>query len=451
VFRRRMIDKDRGFVNYFWKAIPEKVKFPEAAEEPEIRFDGKVAVVTGAGAGLGRMYALELARRGAKIVVNDLGGASDGSGPGSSAAADKVVEEIKALGGEAVANYDSVATPEGGAAIIKTAVDAFGRVDILINNAGILRDKTLAKMEPAEWKIIRSVHLDGAYNVTRPAFHLMREAGYGRIVMTTSASGLYGNFGQSNYSAAKMGVVGLMNSLKLEGEKYNIKVNAVAPVAVTRLTEDLLPQDMIEKLRPELVVPMVLYLCSEQCAETGMVFNAGMGCFNRSAVVTGPGAVIGDGKTTPTPEQIHQDWEAIDAMTAAVESYNATIALGAMLEAFSPKEKKAGEPPRLTVKAVFDSLTNSFIPEKAAGVDVVFQYKISGPGGGQWHVVVKEGTCTVVEGAHAKPTTTLIISDEDFLALFQGKLNPMQAFTSGKLKVEGDLMKSQLVQKLFKF
>jgi 3-hydroxy-3-methylglutaryl CoA synthase/NAD(P)-dependent dehydrogenase (short-subunit alcohol dehydrogenase family)/putative sterol carrier protein len=451
-FRRRMVDKERGFVNFFWKAVPEKMEAPEQAEEQGIRFDERVAVVTGAGGGLGRMYALELARRGAKVVVNDLGGAADGSGPGSSAAADRVVEEIKALGGEAVANYDSVATPEGGEAIIKAALDAFGRVDVVINNAGILRDKTLAKMEPSEWQIVRSVHLDGAYNVTRPVFNVMRERGYGRIIMTTSVTGLYGNFGQSNYGAAKMGVVGFMNTLKLEGEKYNIKVNAVAPVAVTRLTEDLLPQDMIEKLQPELVVPMVLYLCSENCADTGMIFNAGMGCFSRSAVVDGTGVVVGDGKTPPTPEQIHQNWEAVDSLAAPVERYNATTALGAILDAFSPKEKKAtGEPPRLTVKTVFDTLANSFIAENAAGVDVVFQYKITGPGGGLWQVVVKDGACTVVEGAHEKPTTTLIISDEDFLALVQGKLNPMQAFTSGKLKVEGDLMKSQLIQKLFKF
>ncbi len=208
-----------------------------------------MAIVTGAGAGLGRLYALELAKRGAKVVVNDLGGARDGSGQGATGPADKVVEEIKALGGEAVASYDSVATPEGGEAIVNKAVEVFGRVDILINNAGILRDKTLAKMEPAEWDAVLSVHLDGAYNVTRPAFLKMRETGYGRIIVTTSAAGLHGNFGQTNYSSAKMALVGMMNTLKLEGEKHNIKVNAIAPIATTRLTDDILPPDLQEKLQ----------------------------------------------------------------------------------------------------------------------------------------------------------------------------------------------------------
>ncbi len=450
-FRKRYTDREKGFTGYFWKAIPIPEEAPKPAEEAQIRFDGKVAVVTGAGAGLGRVYALELAKRGAKVVVNDLGGARNGTGAGSTSPADKVVEEIKAAGGEAVASYDSVATVEGGQAIINKAVEAFGRVDILVNNAGILRDKTLAKMEPAEWKAIRSVHLDGAYNVTRAAFRHMRQNGYGRIIMTTSAAGLYGNFGQTNYSAAKMGLIGLMNTLKLEGEKFNIKVNAVAPIARTRLTEDVLPDDLKEKLVPEFVAPLVLYLSSDRCSETGMIFNAGMGCFNRAAVVTGPGAVVGDGVTPPTPEEVHQSWAAINDLTGAVEAYNATAALGDMLSAFSPKEEKPGKPRELTVKSVFDSMPGYFQADKASGVDVVFQYKISGPGGGEWYVVVKEGACEVAQGTHDKPTTTILMSDEDFLALIRRELNAMKAFTSGKLKVQGDIMKSQLIEKLFKF
>lgn len=450
-FRKRYTDKERGFTGYFWKAVPLPAEEPTAGEEANIRFDGKVALVTGAGAGLGKVYALELAKRGAKVVVNDLGGPRDGTGEASAAAADRVVEAIKALGGEAVASYDSVATVEGGEAIVKKAIETFGRIDILINNAGILRDKTLAKMEPEEWAAVEAVHLNGAYNVTRYAFAKMRENGYGRVVMTTSAAGLYGNFGQTNYSAAKMGVVGFMSTLKLEGEKHNIKVNAVAPVALTRLTEDILPPDLVSRTKPELVAPLVLYLCWEGCGETGMVFNAGMGAFNRAAIVTGPGAVVGDGVTPPAPEQIARQWHDIDNLTGAVESYNATAALGLMMEAFAPKgetgKPAAGGP---TVKAVFERITEAFRPDKAAGVDVVFQFNITGPGGGEWHVIVKDGACEAGQGSHAKPTTTIIMSDEDFLSLMQGKLNAMAAYTSGRLKIQGDLMKSQLIGKLFK-
>ena len=301
----------------------------------EIRFDGRVAIVTGAGAGLGRVYALELAKRGARVIVNDLGGAPDGSGKGSKAPAEKVADEIKACGGEALANFDNVATVRGGENIIKTALDAFGTVDILINNAGILRDKTFLKMEPENWQAVIDVHLNGAYNVSRPAFGIMKKKGYGRILMTTSAAGLYGNFGQTNYSAAKMGLVGLMNTLKLEGQKHNIKVNTIAPLAVSRLTQDILSPDVIEKLKPELVAPMALYLVSEQCPVSGNIYNVGMGSFNRAAIVTGPGAVVGDGREIPTPEQILDQWEKVTRLKGVKEYWNATEQIGDVLEAFT--------------------------------------------------------------------------------------------------------------------
>ncbi len=281
--------------------------------EPRIRFDGRVAVVTGAGAGLGRIYALELARRGASVIVNDLGGSRDGSG-GSQTPADRVVQEIRAMGGSAAANYDSVATLEGGAAIIQAAVDAFGTVDILINNAGILRDRSLLKMEPENWQAVLDVHLNGAYHVSRPAFAVMKAKGYGRILMTTSAAGLYGNFGQSNYAAAKMGLVGLMNALKLEGEKYQILVNTIAPLAASRLTEDITPPELLQKMKPEYVALLALYLCSEQCEITGAVYNAGMGCYNRAAVVTGSGVYLGDGESVPSLEDIAGSIEAISSL-----------------------------------------------------------------------------------------------------------------------------------------
>ncbi|MDF1591878.1 MAG: SDR family oxidoreductase [Desulfobacterales bacterium] len=292
-----------------------------------VRFDNRVAVITGAGGGLGRVYALDLAGRGAKVVVNDLGGSRDGSGQGAVTAADRVVDEIRALGGEAVANYDTVTTPDGGDGIVQTALEAFGRIDILINNAGILRDRSFLKMEPENWQAVLAVHLDGAFFVTRPAFREMKLNGYGRIIMTTSAAGLYGNFGQANYSAAKMALVGLMNTLRLEGQKYNITVNTVAPAAGTRMTEDILPPDVFKKMKPELVAPLVLYLCSEACHETGAIFNAGMGGFNRAAVLTGPGIQLGDPENHPTVEQIQENWEQINSLEGAKPINDATTAI----------------------------------------------------------------------------------------------------------------------------
>ncbi|MBW2203925.1 MAG: SDR family NAD(P)-dependent oxidoreductase [Deltaproteobacteria bacterium] len=417
-----------------------------------INFDGQVAIVTGAGAGLGRAYALELGRLGAKVVVNDLGGARDGTGGGNSAA-DQVVEEIKSSGGEALANYDSVATAEGGQAIVDSAVEAFGKVDIVINNAGILRDKTLAKMEPENWDAVMDVHLKGAYNVTRPAFTKMREDRYGRIILTTSGAGLYGNFGQTNYSAAKMGLLGFMNTIRIEGDKHNIKVNTIAPVAATRLTEDVLPPELFEKLKPEFVAPLVLYLCSEQCTGTGAVYNAGMGYYNRAAVVTGPGVVVGDGKEIPTPEAVAASMGKIKSLEGAEEFPDAMAAFGPMLAAFSPKKEETAseESGGLTVAGVFENIPGAFQPDKAAGVDVVFQFDISGAEGGSWYITVKDGSCEVAQGSQGSPTTTIKMGDDDFVKMMSGELNAMSAFTSGKLKVEGDLMKSQLIEKLFKF
>jgi NAD(P)-dependent dehydrogenase (short-subunit alcohol dehydrogenase family)/acyl dehydratase/putative sterol carrier protein len=418
-----------------------------------IGFENRVAVVTGAGAGLGRVYALELARRGAKVVVNDLGGARDGTGAGSSSPADRVVAEIKAAGGEAVASYDTVATAEGGAAIVATALTAFGRLDILVNNAGILRDKSFLKMEPAHWRAVLDVHLNGAYHVSRPAFAVMREKGYGRILLTTSAAGLYGNFGQANYTAAKMGLVGLMNTLKLEGEKYGIKVNTIAPVAASRLTEDILPPEVLEQLKPELVAGLALYLCAEQCPVSGNIYNVGMGCVSRAAVVTGKGVVIGDGRTLPTPEDVLQRFEEISALSGAREYRTATDQIGDALALLSkpaaPAEKGDG-PGFATAAAVFAAMPGAFVAAAAAGVDAVFQYRVTGEGGGDWHCTVRDGACRIDAGVHEKPACTLKMAAADFLSMMNGKLAPMQAYTSGKLAIEGDVMKSQLIGKLFR-
>ena len=242
----------------------------------DLGYDGKVAIITGAGGGLGRQHALLMASRGALVVVNDLGGAVDGSGS-DKGAAQKVVDEIISLGGEAVADTNSVSTPEGGEAIVAGAVKAFGRVDIVINNAGILRDKSFHNMDPSLMNPVFDVHLKGAFHVTQPAFVLMREQGYGRIVSTSSAAGIFGNFGQTNYGAAKMGLVGFTRVLAVEGAKYNIKANAIAPLALTRMTESLFSGAMAEKLQPGLISPIVAYLAHEECPVSGEVYSVGGG------------------------------------------------------------------------------------------------------------------------------------------------------------------------------
>ncbi len=447
-FKRKNVDKDRGMVNYFWKAVP----VPGAADRhADLDFKGRTAIVTGAGAGLGRIYALELASRGAAVVVNDLGGARDGSGKGSVTPAQKVVDEITALGGSAVASFDNVATSQGGENIVQTAVDAFGSVDILINNAGILRDKSFLKMEPENWSAVLDVHLNGAYHVTRHAFCIMKEKGYGRIIMTTSAAGLYGNFGQTNYSAAKMGIVGLMNTLKIEGAKYNIKTNAVAPMAASRLTEDILPPDLLEKMNPGFVAPLVLYFASDSCQETGEIINAGMGYFNKAAVVTAPSIVLGEGKVPPTPEMLLENWDKINSLEGAREYPEINAALGAILTPPRPDagaKLEASSGSGVNLDEIFQEMGEHFDPEAAAGVDVVFQFNIAG--GGDYACVIKDKICEISQGQHPSPGCILKMDAGPFSDMMTGRLAPMQAYTSGKLIIEGDLMKSQLIEKLFR-
>jgi NAD(P)-dependent dehydrogenase (short-subunit alcohol dehydrogenase family) len=277
-----------------------------------IRFRDRVAVVTGAGGGIGRSHARYLAGRGAAVVVNDPGVEVDGTGQ-STRAADQVVKEINAAGGRAVAEHSSVASPEGGEAIVGKAIEEFGRLDILVNNAGILRDRSFGKLEWPDLEAVLDVHLRGAFFVTRPAFAWMKEHGYGRIVMTSSASGLFGNFGQANYGAAKMGLVGLVNVLKLEGAKYDIHVNAIAPIARTRMTEELLGP-LADKLDPELVSPVVAYLCSEECQVSGEVWSVGGGSVSRVFVGLAPGYFKHPEKEGPlTVEDVAEHLEEIRA------------------------------------------------------------------------------------------------------------------------------------------
>ena len=296
----------------------------------DVRFDGRVAVVTGGGGGLGRTYAEELASRGAQVVVNDLGGAPDGTG-GSRSMADETVERIRKDGGTAVANYDSVATPEGGAAITKAALDNFGRVDIVINNAGILRDKSFANLDFADLDAVLDVHLRGAFYVTQPAFRVMKENGYGRILLTSSTSGIYGQFGQTNYGAAKTGLIGLSNVLALEGQKYNIRCNIIAPAAATRLTLGLRPEGertISPRQDPRQVTPLSLYLVSEESELTRTMFFAGYGFYKRVFIGQGPGWTY-QGEEFPTIEDIRDHLDEIVETKGAIIPENAGEAMSA--------------------------------------------------------------------------------------------------------------------------
>lgn len=276
---------------------------------------GRRIVVTGAGGGLGRDYAMLLAREGAQVVVNDLGGARDGSG-GGSAMADTVVDEIKAEGGEAVANYDSVATEEGGKAIVQTCVDAFGGIDGVVANAGILRDVSFGKMDSAAWDAVLQVHLYGGYNVIRAAWPHFREQKYGRIVVATSTSGIYGNFGQANYGAAKLGLVGLINTLSIEGAKYNINANAIAPIAATRMTNDLMPEERLKQLGSDHVAPVVGYLMSDESTDTASVLIAGGGFVQRVAYYASKGHQFDH---VATLAEMADNWDKIVDMSEAKE------------------------------------------------------------------------------------------------------------------------------------
>ena len=278
-----------------------------------IRFDDKVAIVTGAGGGIGKEHALELARRGAKVVVNDLGGNVDGSG--ASDAANEVVKQIKSEGGEAISNGASVTDLDAVKAMVNQTMEEWGRIDILVNNAGILRDKSFHKVTLDDFNLVMDVHFQGSLNCTHSIFPIMREQEYGRIIFTSSASGVYGNFGQTNYGSAKMAMIGLMNTLKLEGQNKNIFTNSITPVAYTRMTEGLIPEDFGKNLRSEFITPAVIYLASDQ-APNGVTIAAGAGVFSRILIHETMGVSLGMGEDM-TPENIHANWDKISDMTEA--------------------------------------------------------------------------------------------------------------------------------------
>ena len=278
-----------------------------------IRFDDQVAIVTGAGGGIGKQHALELARRGAKVVVNDLGGGVDGTG--TSDASEAVVDQILSEGGEAIANDASVTDLDAIKDMTEQVVSKWGKIDILVNNAGILRDKTFHNVSMDDFNLVMDVHFQGTLNCTHTIYPIMRENGYGRIVFTSSSSGVFGNFGQSNYGAAKMAMVGLMNTLKLEGQKYNVFSNTITPVAYTRMTENLMPEDFGKQFQPEYITPAVLYLASDQ-APNGAIMAAGAGVFSRILIHETMGISLGTGEDM-TPENISASWEKISDMSDA--------------------------------------------------------------------------------------------------------------------------------------
>ncbi|XP_005794986.1 peroxisomal multifunctional enzyme type 2 [Xiphophorus maculatus] len=328
-----------------------------------LSFEGRVALVTGAGGGLGKEYALAFASRGASVVVNDLGVDTKGGGR-SSAAADKVVEEIRAKGGKAVANYDSV---EDGEKLIQSALDAFGRIDVLVNNAGILRDRSFARTSDLDWDLIHRVHLRGSFLVTRAAWNHMKKQNFGRIIMTASAAGIYGNFGQANYSAAKLGLLGLANTLAIEGRKYNIHCNTIAPVAGSRLTETVMPPDLVASLKPEYVAPLVLWLCHEQCQENGGLFEAGAGWIGKLRWERTEGRIVRQRNKPMTPEGVRDQWDAICDFENATKPANIQESLHSVVSVLSQVESDGEVGANPAAAAASGATGSGFNPTDAIG------------------------------------------------------------------------------------
>ncbi|MFX1532861.1 MAG: SDR family NAD(P)-dependent oxidoreductase [Promethearchaeota archaeon] len=375
-------------------------------------FDGKVVVITGAGGGLGRSHALSFAREGAKVVVNDLGTTPDGSGKGNVSMADKVVEEIKQLGGEAVANYVSVATMEGGENIIKTALDNFGKIDILINNAGILRDKTIIKMEEENWDIVLDVHLKGTFACTRAAARVMKEQGTGgRIINTISAAGLLGNFGQSNYGSAKAGIYGFTRVAALELRRYGITVNAIAPMAKTRLTEgiDLVPIEFTS----EQATPMVLFLASDKAQDiTGRVFGIhGQHLFEYQM------------KTTPGVEKSGKELWTVDEIAEKFEE---------ITRLWSDEAKEADESTISIIDTLFQVMPQAFRPERVEGWDAALHFQLAGAD--DWCVKVQDGKVSTSKIIPEKPSCIIKMSADTLTGLIDGSLDATKAFIAGKIE-----------------
>lgn len=426
------------------------------------RFDGQVAVITGSGGGLGRAYALAFASRGAKVVVNDLGVALAGD-PGTTGGvrpADAVVAEIRKAGGEAVANYDDVLN---GARIIETAIKTWGRIDILVNNAGILRDSSFAKMNERDWDRVLQVHVKGAFLCTKAAWPHMMKQRFGRIINTASASGLYGNFGQSNYSAAKMALVGMTKTLAMEGAKYNIRVNCIAPLAGTRMTETILPAALVKALKPECIAPVVLFLASSECTEAGQVYEVGAGWVAAVRWQRSPGKVF---PSSYTVEDLTRDWQQIVDFGSNV-SYPTSLQdslVMASKQMTTDKEQPAEQKKPSTSTATQQSSSTKSVKifqmiaaflERSTGttstlkskVNSCFHFEIS-PKQGQpatlkWTIDLRaEGGGRAVEGLQGNADATFMMADDVFASICLGQLNPQIAFLQGKMKIRGSMAKA---------
>uniref|UniRef100_A0A8R1DJL4 Peroxisomal multifunctional enzyme type 2 n=1 Tax=Caenorhabditis japonica TaxID=281687 RepID=A0A8R1DJL4_CAEJA len=422
-----------------------------------LRFDGKVAIVTGAGGGLGRTYAVELAKRGCKVVVNDLGGDRHGTSS-SSSMADKVVNEIKSAGGQAVANYDSV---EFGEKIVQTAISNFGRVDIVINNAGILRDTSFQKMTDLDWDLIFKVHVKGAYSVTRAAWPYLRDQKYGRIIVTASNAGVHGNFGQANYAAAKSALIGFANTLAQEGAKYNIIANSIIPTAGSRLTETVMPQNLVDALKPDYVTPLVTYLVHESVQDTGKLFEAGAGWYGTLQYYKSKGKVI----SNATADDIAKNWDVITNMAGAEYIGSITEQTGRLVEILEQHESSANSgsgsgsgstggafPSNIKSSALFQEMADGVKTDPSAVkvLKAIVVYVITDGKNelGKFTLDFKTANPSVYLGDvqnGEKANATVTVADNDFVDIAAGKLNAQKAFMSGKLKVKGNVM---LLQKL---
>lgn len=411
----------------------------------EMRYDGKVVVITGAGVGLGRAYALYYAERGAKIVVNDLGTSHTGNGVASSAA-DSVVKEVKALGGEAVANYDSV---EFGEKIIKTAMDTFGRVDILINNAGILRDRSFRKMTKDDWDMIMKVHLNGVFACTKAAFDHMLKQKYGRIINVSSPAGLYGGFGQVNYSCAKSGLIGFSSSLGKEGEKHNIFTNVIAPLAATRMTETVLSKEILEKLKVDYIVPLVGYLTHDSCKENGSIFEIGGRWISKVRWQRSEGEFF-SGKFGP--EEVKNRFEKIVDFEKNSDFPTDNSSGLSVMMALEERNLTGNKTSNTGLKSdeIFELIKNYLGGEEGkklvSKTAAVFQFDILLKKGGEivksWKIDLKNGSGACKEGPSDQYDALFTMTDEDFQQVCLGKLNPQMAFVQGKMKIKGSMGKA---------